>query len=90
MPITSNDGLNEGYEYKIDMAANGGGIWLDRTFPFKKGESVSFHVRLESDAGMTLVDLQRGSIQRAIEMLQAMLDPAEPPPSKGSIASRLP
>jgi hypothetical protein len=90
MTITTRDFANKGYDYKIDMTNEKGGIWLDRTFALKTGETVSFHVQLIGRDGMSLVDLHRESIQRAIDMLQAVLNPEPgPEPKPESLVDRL-
>ncbi len=82
MAITNKDFATKGYEYKIDMASERGGIWLDRTFALRSTETVTFHVQLNGREGINLADLHRESIQRAIEILQAVLNPEPGPETK--------
>ncbi|MEX3961056.1 hypothetical protein AB4Y42_02380 [Paraburkholderia sp. EG286B] len=90
MTIYSKDFATKGYDYKIDLASERGGIWLDRTFTLKTTEAVTVHVQLKGREGMNLVDLHRESIQRAIDILQAALNPENAPEQKpGSLASQL-
>lgn len=69
MTITAKDFATKGYEYKIDLASERGGIWLNRTFSLKTGEAITFNVQLKGRPGMDLADLHKESIQRAIEIL---------------------
>ncbi|NWK44897.1 hypothetical protein [Ralstonia pickettii] len=90
MAITAKDFAMKGYEYKIDLASERGGIWLDRTVTLKTGETVSFNVQLEGRPEMDLTALHRESIQRVIEILQAVLNPEpEPESTAKSLTSRL-
>jgi len=90
MSITTKDFATKGYEYKIDMAAERGGIWIDRTYVLKTTETVTFHVQVKGREGLSLLDLHRESIQRAIEILQAALNPEPAPETKpSSVASQL-
>ncbi|WP_146177564.1 hypothetical protein [Glaciimonas sp. PCH181] len=89
MTITSNDLVLKDLEYKIDMSS-GNGVWLDRSFSFKSGDSISFHIKVNARPEMSLLDLHRESLELAIRMLQARLDPKPvQEPANGSAASRL-
>lgn len=90
MTITAKDFATKGYEYKIDLASERGGIWLNRTFSLKTGEAITFNVQLKGRPGMDLADLHKESIQRAIEILQAVLSPEpDPEPAPKALTNRL-
>lgn len=92
MSITSKDFASKGYDYKIDLASEKGGIWLSRTFALKSGETLAFNIQLIGHPDMSLEDLHQQSIERAIQLLQAALQPTpETPqsPSPNPLVNRL-
>lgn len=91
MALSSKDLKSDGYDYKIDVATQGKGIKIDRTFTFRSGETVSFTVFVSATKETTLVDLNNLSLDRAIEMIQAIRNPdSTQETAQQSLANRLP
>lgn len=74
MTINKDDFSNSDYSYKIDLAVTGkSGLWIERGFGLKTGEKLTFTVKLDTQAGTSLRDLNVRSVERAIEILTAFL-----------------